>query len=238
MTQTVARVEIQPQNPEITFGKTLRLIATAMDSRGNVLSQALRWSSQNEEIVTVSPDGLVQGAWIGHATITATTPDGVAGMSEVTILPPTLAFPEKTMLIIVPYRAGGTSDRLARILTQALGSQFDEDIVVQNIPGGNGENGWRAASQAKPDGHTMAIYTDKLQKGNLAGVGFGDFEPVAMFTRRHGLLVPKGTNKQRIMVLENAVREAVASRNFQDQLYGMEEVPYYLESLKFSKIAN
>ena len=238
VTQTVARVGIEPVNPKIAFGKTVRLIATAVDSRGSVLSRVLRWSSQNEEIATVSPDGLVQGAWIGQTTVTATTRDGVAGISEVTILAPTIAFPEKTIVVIVPYRPGGTSDGMARIISKALRLQFNEDVVVRNIPGSDGAKGWAVAAQAKPDGYTMAIYTEKLRERDMVGVGFGDFEPVAMFTKIHGLLVPKGTNKERIMLLENAVRRAVASAEFQNQVYGMGGIPYYLESLKFSKIAN
>jgi len=64
-------------------------------------------------------------------------------------------FPSRTVTIVSPYQAGGTSDIIARILAQKLSEQWGKNVIVENRPGANGGIGVMAVTQATPDGHTL-----------------------------------------------------------------------------------
>ncbi len=64
-------------------------------------------------------------------------------------------FPSRTVTIISPYQAGGTSDIIARVLAQKLGERWGTTVIVENKPGANGGIGVNAVINAAPDGHTL-----------------------------------------------------------------------------------
>lgn len=70
-------------------------------------------------------------------------------------------WPSKTITLIVPYAAGGSSDTRARQLADKLSGLLGKTVIVDNKPGGNGNIGTDAIARATPDGHTIGI-------GNLA----------------------------------------------------------------------
>lgn len=64
-------------------------------------------------------------------------------------------FPSRTVTIVSPYQAGGTSDIIARILAQKLSERFGQNVVIENRPGANGTIGVNQVVRAEPDGHTV-----------------------------------------------------------------------------------
>jgi tripartite-type tricarboxylate transporter receptor subunit TctC len=64
-------------------------------------------------------------------------------------------FPSRTVTIISPYQAGGTSDIIARILAQKLQERWGKPVIVENRAGANGGIGVSAVAHAAPDGHTL-----------------------------------------------------------------------------------
>lgn len=70
-------------------------------------------------------------------------------------------YPSKTITLIVPYAAGGSSDVRARQIAQKLAVYFGQSVIVDNKPGANGNIGTNAIAKAVPDGHTIGL-------GNLA----------------------------------------------------------------------
>jgi tripartite-type tricarboxylate transporter receptor subunit TctC len=64
-------------------------------------------------------------------------------------------YPEKPIQLIVPYGAGGSTDVLARALSQVAPKYFSQPLVVVNKPGGGAIPGRLEASKAKPDGYTL-----------------------------------------------------------------------------------
>ncbi len=64
-------------------------------------------------------------------------------------------FPSRTVTIISPYQAGGTSDIIARILAQKLQEHWGKPVIVENRAGANGGIGVGAVAHAAPDGHTL-----------------------------------------------------------------------------------
>ena len=65
-------------------------------------------------------------------------------------------FPNRTVTIVSPYQAGGTSDIIARILAQKLSERWGKSVIVENRPGANGGIGVTAVARAAADG-TMLL---------------------------------------------------------------------------------
>ena len=71
----------------------------------------------------------------------------------------TQPYPNKPITLIVPWPAGGSTDRHLRTLSELAGKQLGQKIVVQNQPGGGGTTGpGNMALNAKPDGYTIAQF--------------------------------------------------------------------------------
>jgi tripartite-type tricarboxylate transporter receptor subunit TctC len=64
-------------------------------------------------------------------------------------------FPSRTVTIVSPYQAGGTSDIIARVLAQKLSERWGKNVIVENRPGANGGIGVTAVARATPDGATL-----------------------------------------------------------------------------------
>lgn len=68
-------------------------------------------------------------------------------------------YPSKPITLIVPWPAGGASDRHMRLLAELAGQQLGQNIIVENKPGAGGTLGASTmAATAKPDGYTIAQF--------------------------------------------------------------------------------
>lgn len=70
-------------------------------------------------------------------------------------------YPTKTIVMVVPYAAGGSSDTRARQVAAKMGQILGKPIVVENRPGAAGNIGTDYIAKANPDGYVIGI-------GNLA----------------------------------------------------------------------
>ena len=69
------------------------------------------------------------------------------------------AFPSKPITLIVPWPAGGSTDRHLRGLAEIASRHLGQPIVIENKPGGGGTLGpGTMALNARPDGYTIAQY--------------------------------------------------------------------------------
>lgn len=64
-------------------------------------------------------------------------------------------FPDKPVLAIVPFGAGGGNDILLRLMAKHANDYLGQPLVVENKPGASGQIGWTALSKATPDGYTV-----------------------------------------------------------------------------------
>ena len=72
-------------------------------------------------------------------------------------------FPARPITLVVPYPAGGGVDSMARLVGQKLSVALQQQVVVDNRGGGNGNVGTRAVAKAEPDGYTLLLgYTGTL----------------------------------------------------------------------------
>ena len=67
------------------------------------------------------------------------------------------AYPSKTVTMVVPTAAGGTTDLSARMLAQALGPVLGQSVVVDNKGGGNGNIAASIVKRAEADGYTLLM---------------------------------------------------------------------------------
>lgn len=65
-------------------------------------------------------------------------------------------WPSRPVRIVVPYPAGGSSDLIARLVSNRLSEELGQPVVVENKAGANGNIGAAAVADAK-DGHTMLL---------------------------------------------------------------------------------
>ena len=68
-------------------------------------------------------------------------------------------YPERTIRIIVPFAAGGSTDIVARTTSQKLSERFRQSVVIDNRGGGGGNIGSDVVAKAQPDGYTLLIAT-------------------------------------------------------------------------------
>ena len=67
------------------------------------------------------------------------------------------AYPSRPITLIVPWPAGGSTDRHLRTLAEIAGKHLGQNILIENKPGGGGTLGpGQMAMTAKPDGYTLA----------------------------------------------------------------------------------
>ena len=65
------------------------------------------------------------------------------------------AYPNRPMEWVVPFGAGGGSDRWARIMSSAAIDAFGQPWNVRNIGGDQGRKGWRYVLEKPADGYTV-----------------------------------------------------------------------------------
>jgi tripartite-type tricarboxylate transporter receptor subunit TctC len=66
------------------------------------------------------------------------------------------AWPTKPVRLVVPYPPGGSSDIIARAISQPLSEALKQTVIVENKPGANGNTGTDFVAKAN-DGHTLLL---------------------------------------------------------------------------------
>ena len=95
-------------------------------------------------------------------------------------------YPERPLMLMVSYGAGGATDFQARIVTMTAGNEdaLGMPIAIINKPGAGGRVGWNwFATQAEPDGYTLGAYNIPhfIAQSIKGGVEYSadSFEPIA-----------------------------------------------------------
>ena len=64
---------------------------------------------------------------------------------------------DKPVTLVVPFSAGGPTDRVARDLSEALRKQLGTSVVIENAAGAGSSIGSAKVARATPDGHTLLV---------------------------------------------------------------------------------
>ena len=65
------------------------------------------------------------------------------------------SFPDRSITMIVPFAAGGSTDVVARIVAQKMSEDLGQQVIVQNVAGAGGNLGADNVARAEPDGYTI-----------------------------------------------------------------------------------
>jgi tripartite-type tricarboxylate transporter receptor subunit TctC len=94
-----------------------------------------------------SKNNLIAGA-VALALSCASAPFAAAQTAE---------YPSEPITLIVPYKAGGSTETLARVFARAMGDALGQPVIVQTRPGGGGAVGTTVLSTSDPDGYTLML---------------------------------------------------------------------------------
>jgi tripartite-type tricarboxylate transporter receptor subunit TctC len=72
------------------------------------------------------------------------------------------SYPEKPVQLIVPYRAGGGTDTMARVFAKAMTKELGQPVVVVNHKGGGGAVGGSVLANSVADGYTIMLGGDDI----------------------------------------------------------------------------
>ena len=69
------------------------------------------------------------------------------------------AYPSKSITMIVPFAAGGSTDVIGRVIAEGLRQVLGQSVLVDNRAGAGGSIGTLAIARAQPDGYTIGMGT-------------------------------------------------------------------------------
>jgi len=104
-------------------------------------------------------------------------------------------FPDRPIRLVVGFTAGGTTDFVARLLSERLRGLLGESVIVDNRPGANGAIAAEYVAKSDPDGYTLffttvgAVAINPALRSNLAYDPIKDFAPVGMAVFNSTMLV-------------------------------------------------
>jgi len=107
-------------------------------------------------------------------------------------------YPEKPVTIVVPFAAGGPTDKVARDLGDVLRRQLNQPVIIENVGGAGGTLGAAKVAKASPDGYTVLLHhigmaTSPALYRKLPYDTLGDFEYLGMVNEVPMTLVGRST---------------------------------------------
>ena len=106
-------------------------------------------------------------------------------------------YPDKPITIVVPFAAGGPTDKVARDLAEALRKPLGgATIVIENVGGAGGTLGAAKVARAAPDGYTLLLHhigmaTSPALYRNMQYKTLEDFEYLGMINEVPMTLIGK-----------------------------------------------
>lgn len=118
-----------------------------------------------------------------------------------------VTFPEKgkSITIIVPFPAGGTTDLAARVLGSYMEKDLGVPVQVVNKPGATSQTGLTEFAKSKPDGYTLAYFILQnaiaayLDPERKAAFGRKDIKPIGMVGEDPKLVAVKSDSPYKSM---------------------------------------
>ena len=105
-------------------------------------------------------------------------------------------YPDKAVNVVVPFAAGGPTDKVARDFAESLRKPLGNTVVVENVGGAGGTIATAKVARAAPDGYTLLLHhigmaTSPALYRNLTYKTLEDFEYLGMIVEVPMTLIGK-----------------------------------------------
>lgn len=109
---------------------------------------------------------------------------GLSAVSLLALAPQAGAqqFPDRTVTLVVPFAAGGSTDVVARIIAQKMSDDLGQQVIVENVAGAGGNIGADRVARAEPDGYTILMGTVATHALNPLILKTKPYDPEKDFT--------------------------------------------------------
>ena len=121
-------------------------------------------------------------------------------------------YPDRPIKFIVPQAAGSATDNVVRLLAPEMAKQLNQQIIVENRPGGALTIGIDATAKAPPDGYTIGmgpIGAMAITRHMVAKLPYDierDLQPIALVSRGHIMLAVAPSSS--IRTVQDLINEA------------------------------
>lgn len=123
------------------------------------------------------------------------------------------AWPTRTVTVVVPFVAGGTTDIVARLVGQKLSQLWGQTVVIDNRGGAGGNIGAALVAKAQPDGNTLLMTSGSIVTVNphiYKDMGFKVSDLVPITNVASGPMVVAVSASQGPATLKDLIAQAKA----------------------------
>jgi tripartite-type tricarboxylate transporter receptor subunit TctC len=131
-------------------------------------------------------------------------------------------YPNKSVIMVVPFAAGGPTDTVARIIAQPMSKALKQQVIIENTAGAGGTLASARVAKAAPDGYTLLLHhighaTSATLYRKLPFDTINDFEPIGQVADIPMSLIGKkdlpANNLKELIVWMKANKEKVLLGN-------------------------